>query len=143
LGLVVALQGGLESRLMTRLGGLTEYVSGDQGADSSAETRVRFMTAALSYWSDSISTMIFGNGLFSYSTQLRGSYFIGAHPHNLVLLLLTELGLLGLVIYSCFIGSLVLGKGIRLIPNSPLSGILLGIAVGELFRAMIGTQLES
>ena len=143
LGLLLALQAGLESRLLTRLAGLSEYISGDQGADHSAGMRVRFMTAAVDYWSDSLFSMILGNGLFSYSTMFKGSYFLGAHPHNLVLNIISELGLIGLALYLGFLGSVVLGRGLNLVGVSPLNGILIGMALGELFRAMVDTRIES
>ena len=50
--ILLPLQVGLESRLLTRLSGLGEYVSGEQGADQSAGTRIRFMTSAIEYWSE-------------------------------------------------------------------------------------------
>ena len=83
--------------------------------------------------------MIFGNGLFSYSTLVKGSYFMGIHPHNLILNIISELGLVGLVLYLAFVGSVVLGKGLNLASVSPLNGILLGMALGEAFRAMVDT----
>jgi hypothetical protein len=140
---LLLLQSGFQSRLMTRLGGLTEYVSGDPGGDRSAGTRMVFMAAAVNFWTDSPFTMMFGNGLFGYSTLLKGAYFLGAHPHNLVLNILTEFGLIGLLLYLGFVGSVVLGKGRSGATITPLNGILWGMALGEIFRALVDTRIES
>jgi len=139
---LLLLQLGFQSRLMARLSGLTEFVSGDSGGDRSAGTRVVFMMAAIHYWSDSPFTMMFGNGLFSFSTQLKGIYLLGLHPHDLVLNVLTEFGLIGLLLYSGFIGSVVLGKGLNRATITPLNGILWGIALAEIFRALVDTRME-
>jgi len=48
--ILLLLQMGFESRLLSRLAGLTEYVSGDTGADNSAENRLKFMASAIEYW---------------------------------------------------------------------------------------------
>ena len=141
--ILLLLQSGFQSRLMSRLGDLTNYVSGDQGGDQSSGTRMVFMAAAIRYWSDSPLTMLFGNGLFSFSTQLRGFYFLGAHPHNLVLSILTEFGVIGLLLYLGLAGSLILGKGSNRNTITPLNGILWGILMGEIFRALIDTDVET
>ena len=140
---ILLLQVGFESRLLTRLSGLTEYVSGEQSADRSAGQRVQFMTAAIRFWSDSGFSMIFGNGLFSYSTMYKGFYFLGTHPHDFFLNIMTEFGLIGLFLYFLFAGSIVLGKGLNLAAATPLNGILLGMAFGELFRALVDTDIEA
>lgn len=141
-GVLLLLQTGFESRLLSRLAGLTEYASGDTAADHSAGLRVRFMTAAIQYWSESPFTMLFGNGLFSFSTMYQGFYFLGTHPHNLFLNILTEFGLIGMFLFASLIGTVVLGRGLRLKNATPLNGILLGIATGEVFRAMVGIDIE-
>ena len=102
-----------------------------------------YMIAAIHYWSDSPFTMMFGNGLFSFSTLLKGAYVPGTHPHNLVLNILTQFGLIGLLLYLSFVGSIVLGKRLRLSTVTPLNGILLGIALGEIFRAMVDIDIET
>jgi O-antigen ligase len=140
---LLLLQMGFQSRLMSRLSGLTEFINGDPGGDRSAGTRMVYMTAAIHYWSDSPFTMMFGNGLFSFSTLLKGAYVLGTHPHNLVLNILSEFGLIGLLLYAGFVGSVVLGKGLNRATVTPLNGILWGIALGEVFRALVDTRLES
>ncbi|WP_157843061.1 O-antigen ligase family protein [Bacillus sp. FJAT-44742] len=87
---------------VNRLFGIvSSFQSGDSG---SASTRLDFYNHALIAWTNNIFV---GNGIGSWPV-LYGFGDVNYYPHNILLEILTELGLIGLVIFFIFISFPVL-----------------------------------
>lgn len=140
-GVVILAQSG-EAWTLHRLGTLARFFGGDAGADQSAQVRTRYLTEALSFWSDSWRSVFFGDGLFSFSQQFRGRYNPGTHPHNLVVAILCEFGLVGLTLFSLLVTSLLAAADLRAARASPLAVVLISLAAGAVFRALASGDLE-
>lgn len=86
---------------LSRLVGLGEYI--EKVGTSERHNRLSYWAAALRFWSQS---PIAGNGIGSFAAMYtRGGWEDpGTHPHNIILEVLTDLGLLGLLL---FIGLIV------------------------------------
>jgi hypothetical protein len=134
--LLVMVQGGAESWTLRRMASLMEFLSGNSQADDSAGQRLRYMFAAFDYWSDTWWSVFFGDGLFSFSQQYRGIYLPGTSPHNLAATILTEFGLVGLVIFILLLTSLVAPGAFRVDRSSALAAVLVALAIGAALRAV-------
>jgi O-antigen ligase len=112
--IVVLLLSGVETWTFRRFENLLRFFSSlgmpnaELDGDSSAETRTRYMESALRYWAASWHTILFGNGLLSFSELYIGRYVPGANPHNILIEILTEFGLIGLFIFIAFAVSLLM-----------------------------------
>jgi O-antigen ligase len=140
-GVVVLAQSG-DGWTVRRLASLVRYLDGEAGADQSAQVRVGYLTAAIAYWSDSWSSLLFGDGLFSFSQQFRGRYTAGTHPHNLIAAILCEFGLVGLTLFALLVASLLAIVDFRAVRSSPLGAVLAALAAGAAFRSLASGDLE-
>ena len=140
---VVALaQSGDGGWTLRRLSALFRFFDGEAAADHSAQVRVGYLAAAIAYWSDSWSSLLFGDGLFSFSHQFRGRYIAGTHPHNLVAAILCEFGLVGLTLFALLVASLLAAVNLRAMRSSPLGAVLAALAAGAAFRSLASGDLE-
>jgi len=136
--LIDAISGGWTIRRLSRL---LEFLSGNTGADDSAEQRVRYLEAGIYYWTDSLRSVLVGDGLFSFSHQYRGVYRVGAHPHNLIVYILCEFGIIGLLLFIGIIACLIIDAGRIEYSNSTLKTTLLSLTVAFWFRGIIAGDI--
>lgn len=72
-------------------------------ASVSGPTRWLYWPAAYRFWLDA---PLFGHGIASFSyLYLQGVEVAGTHPHNIILEILAELGLVGLILFGLFVWS--------------------------------------
>lgn len=101
--------------------------------------RFVYYAKAIEFW---LRAPLVGNGLASYSLLYQGFEQYGAHPHNIFLEMLSELGVVGLGLLL-----LALWSGLRLVERERLrhDGLLLCILMlfaGQLFAAMISADIS-
>lgn len=101
--------------------------------------RFVYYAKAIEYW---LRAPIIGNGLASFSLLYAGFEAPGAHPHNIVLEMLSDLGLIGLALLLLFFWS-----GLRLLSRARLrvDGLLLCVLMlftGRLLAAMISVEIS-
>lgn len=140
LGLIAMMWLGVESWTLDRLTSLANMVSGT-GTDGSADVRVHYLLAALRFWSSSFEAAIFGNGILSFPEMLRGAYQPGTNPHNLILEIATEYGLIGVVLFVFFIASAIAGSTIRLASNGPLPIIAVTLFIGAALNIPVSADI--
>jgi hypothetical protein len=143
---VIRAQSGIEGWTLRRMNALFRFLGGDIQADSSARQRLVYIYAALNYWTDSWFSVLFGDGLFSFSQQYSGAYYYGVTPHNLIATILTEYGVVGLAIFVVLIVSLLVRSTFRLERGSALAAVLVALILGSAFRTlgsgdMLGTVM--
>ncbi|WP_251344446.1 O-antigen ligase family protein [Haloplanus halophilus] len=110
------------------LGDFSVLVSGKLG--SSAELRIEYYYNALDMWANS---PLIGSGLSGYFAQY------GTFPHNIVLEIGAELGLIGVILFGSFIISGY--KSIRAQSRSTLGIVLLAMIVFALVNASVSSSL--
>ena len=133
--IVFIIQSGLETRTISRLSRLFGYIGGSE-TDQSSITRMNFLVASVGFWLDSVKSILFGDGVFSFSGQLRGTYLEGVHPHNLIMNILTEFGLVGLAFYILTLVHLVPFKRTVRAIRGAAATIVIALVVGSLFRGL-------
>jgi O-antigen ligase len=100
--------------------------------------RFRYYAAAIEFWRQS---PIVGNGIASFALMFAGFEQLGAQPHNIVLEMLTELGLVGLALLLFFLWSgIKLGLGGRL-RHDPLLLCVAMLLAARLLAAMISAEI--
>lgn len=108
-------------------------------------TGVRF--ERLSYWSEALgnwsSSPLIGTGIGSFSSlYLQGREIAGTHPHNIVLEILSETGLIGFLLFLFFIWSAARNLRIARLHEDPLYlSIVMLFASLLLVRAMLSDDL--
>lgn len=108
-------------------------------------TGVRF--ERLSYWSNAIvfwsSSPLIGTGVGSFSSlYLQGREIPGTHPHNIVLEILSETGLIGIALFLLFMWSAARNIRIARLREDPLYlGITMLFASLLIVRAMLSDDL--
>lgn len=124
-----------------RLSKLFEFLSGNIQADDSAEQRLKYLEAGLYYWTDSLRSILIGDGLFSFSQQYRGVYRVGAHPHNLIVYILCEFGIIGLILFLGLCVCLTI-EAIKVSQRcSALRATLLSLVIALWFRAVVAGDI--
>lgn len=105
--------------------------------DPSTVGRLRLYRAGVVHW---LESPVFGNGLGSFAPWFYGEDAMG-YPHNLVLEILAELGLIGLLLFVA-----VLGVAARsLVTNlrtHPVAILLVGLLVFALLNASLSKDLQ-
>jgi O-antigen ligase len=95
IGSIIIIQlSGIEARTISRMEGLSSPTK-----DNSSLVRMAYYKDAFNIWMDH---PIFGAGIGSFPV-MTGAGDTRGYPHNLVLELLVELGLVGLLIYALFL----------------------------------------
>jgi O-antigen ligase len=101
--------------------------------------RFRYYAAAIRFW---LEAPVVGNGIASFSLMFAGFEREGAQPHNIVLEMLTELGLVGLALLLLFLWSGVrLGLGGRL-RHDPLLLCVAMLLAARLLAAMVSAEIS-
>jgi O-antigen ligase len=101
--------------------------------------RFDYYAAAIQFW---LRAPIVGNGIASYSLLFSGTEIFGTQPHNIVLEMLSDLGLVGLALLL-----LLLWSGLRQVSLARLrdDGLLLCVLLlvtGRLLAAMISIEIS-
>jgi O-antigen ligase len=140
--LVLILQSGVETWTVRRMQGLLRFFSslGSSG-DSSAEVRALYIAAAFRYWGDSWQTIIFGNGLLSFTYLYAGKYVPGTNPHNIPLEILCEFGLVGFAIFAAFVASLFRYISFRIRPGDHWTPVLIALCIAVVFFSVTSGDL--
>lgn len=100
--------------------------------------RFRYYAAALQFW---LQSPVIGNGIASFSLMFAGFEQVGAQPHNIVLEMLTELGLVGLALLLFFLWSgIKLGLGGRA-RHDPLLLCIAMLLAARILAAMISAEI--
>lgn len=100
--------------------------------------RFRYYAAAIAFW---LEAPVIGNGIASFALMFAGFEQAGAQPHNIVLEMLTELGLVGLSLLLFFLWSgIKLGRGGRL-RHDPVLLCVAMLLAARLLAAMISAEI--
>ena len=100
--------------------------------------RFRYYAAAIRFW---LESPIIGNGIASFALMFAGFEQPGAQPHNIVLEMLTELGLVGLGLLLLFLWSgIKLGRGGRL-RHDPVLLCVAMLLAARIMAAMISAEI--
>ena len=62
------------------------------------QSRLYFFSQSIQLWTNDINTILFGGGVKSYPIFTYQNEF-GVYPHNIFLEILSELGIVGLIIF--------------------------------------------
>ncbi|RGX76877.1 O-antigen ligase family protein [Bacteroides fragilis] len=95
----------LYERSIERLSLIVEGILGDGDMGKSANTRVEHFENSYNLITESIGNFIFGTGIGSFSIETMGIDGRG-YPHNIILEVWTELGIIGVILLICFFASL-------------------------------------
>lgn len=95
----------LYERSTERLSLIVEGVLGDGDMGKSANTRVEHFENSYNLITESIGNFIFGTGIGSFSIETMGVDGRG-YPHNIILEVWTELGIIGVILLISFFVSL-------------------------------------
>jgi O-antigen ligase len=85
---------------------------------------------------------IVGNGVRSFSILYHDRETEGAHPHNFVLEILADTGLVGLVLFSLLLFVVLRRVSLRRLRLDPLLLCATMFFVGRMVAAMLGTELS-
>lgn len=98
----------------------------------------------LEYWKGAVRAIveapIFGHGIAGFNAFMRGKEAMGAHPHNAVLEILTNFGIVGMLF---FLAALVAGPGRLRLRRPDGRADPLAIVTGALFLSTVFASLVS
>jgi O-antigen ligase len=99
--------------------------------------RFDYYAKAIEFW---LQAPLVGNGIASYSLLYQGFEKSGAHPHNIVLEMLSDLGLVGLALLL-----LALRSGLRLLDRERLrrDGLLLCVLMLLAARLLVAAMISA
>jgi O-antigen ligase len=101
--------------------------------------RFDYWTAAWRFW---LQAPFLGHGLNSFSVLLRGGRELeGSHPHNIVLQILAELGLVGLFLFGLFVWLAARHASSRRLRRDPLMVCALLFVVTSAMSALFGRDI--
>ena len=121
------------SRFMT----IAEQAEGERAVEGAS--RWEFWPAAVRFWLDA---PLIGNGFASFSSMFhKGLELRGAHPHNVVLQIAAELGLVGLVLFGVFVWSGLRHASLRRLRDDPLMVCVLAYFITAIQGAMFAKEL--
>lgn len=110
----------------------------EAGMGKSASTRLQYYVSAVDQW---IDHPIFGNGLGSWPV-LYGSGDVRGYPHNLFLELFSEMGIVGVTLFSLLLlGSFYLFTRDKFLFANELSILMFMLLVYALINSMISGDL--
>ena len=81
-------------------------------------------------------SVFFGDGLFSFSKEFRGEYRPGATPHNLIVEILSDSGVVGLTIFALLLASILVRCAFDMKQRRALASVLVALIAGSLFRTI-------
>lgn len=141
----VALAGVIAAMIMTgnvtttlnRFIQLADQAEGEQGVEGAS--RWLYWPAAIRFFLDA---PIIGNGFNSFSNLFhKGSERPGGHPHNVVLQIAAELGLVGLILFGVFVWSGLRHATLRRLRDDPLMVCVLAYFITAIQNAMFAKEL--
>ena len=101
-------------------------------------------TARLAYWRSAwhfwLDHPVFGNGIGSFPVRFHGAD-IDSHPHNLILEVLVELGLVGLMLLAAFSLAAVRGISLRRLREEPLLMCAAMLCISMFVSAMTSSDI--
>ena len=128
----------MTGHLTTTLERLVQAVGSDP--DSSTLARIGYYQASLSMWGES---PLAGRGIGSWPVLMRFGDVQG-YPHNIILEVLAELGLVGLLLFSALNGYALRTLGSRkLIRDDPLRMLVLMLYANALLNALASGDIPA
>lgn len=100
--------------------------------------RFEYWGTAYAYWLDA---PVFGHGLRSFTVMLRGRELPGAHPHNIVLQILAELGVFGLILFGLFFWAGFRQASLARLRRDPLMVCVLLFLITSSMSALFGRDI--
>ena len=110
----------------------------EDSAVADGPSRVQYWPAAVQLW---LASPWVGQGLASFSMLFYGREVSGGHPHNFVLEILAEQGLIGLVLFLLFVWSAARQISIRRLRVDPLLLACVMVATTGAMSAMFAKDL--
>jgi O-antigen ligase len=121
------------------LGRLTSALNEVQNPDlTGGFARVVYWPAALRFWA---AAPVVGQGIGSFSTLLYGLEVPGTHPHNFVLQILAELGIVGLLLFGLLLWRAGRGLSRARLRADPLLLTVVFFNVTTLMIALVAKDL--
>ncbi|MEZ5836531.1 MAG: O-antigen ligase family protein [Geminicoccaceae bacterium] len=100
--------------------------------------RFNYYHEAILHW---LQAPIFGNGIADFALYGRPAELEGAHPHNMVLELLTDGGIFGLLLFSLILFVALHKIGFSTIGNDPLMLTIMMLFLSKMVAGMYSTQI--
>ena len=111
----------------------------DDNVDRSAATREMVMVQAVQFWA---GAPLIGNGVGSFPILEGWVADEKRHPHNIILEVLSDLGLVGLILFAAFLVSSLSSVKLHRLRVDPLFRCVFLLAVFDLSFAMVGPDLS-
>ena len=116
---------------------LADQAEGDRAVTGAS--RWLYWPAAIKFFLDA---PIIGNGFNSFSNLFhKGSERPGGHPHNVILQIAAELGLVGLVLFGIFVWSGLRHATLRRLRDDPLMVCVLAFFITAIQNSMFAKEL--
>jgi O-antigen ligase len=101
--------------------------------------RFAYWSAAYQYW---LSAPLFGHGLSSFSVLFHGGREVdGTHPHNIILQIAAETGVVGLALFGLFAWAALRNAPYRRLRRDPLLVCALLFVCTSMMAAMFGKDI--
>ena len=126
-----------ETQLGQTLGRLVRTFSEDSSVVKGA-TRLHYLPAAYQAW---LEEPLFGHGIGAFPLWFRGFEQPGSYPHNIVLEILAELGLVGMAVFLLFGLSAARGASMTRLREDPMLLCALMLMTMALISAMVSSNL--
>jgi O-antigen ligase len=101
--------------------------------------RWAYFGAAIQFF---LQAPIMGNGIRSFSILFRGSEVEGTHAHNFILEILTDTGLIGLLLFSLLLVAALRRVSLHRLRLDPVLLCAAMFLVGRVVAASLGTELN-
>ena len=101
--------------------------------------RFSYYSAAVDYW---FTQPIFGHGVRSFSLLFKAQEDLGAQPHNIILEILAETGVIGILLFSFFVYTAVKSISLNRLREDPLLLCVLMLFISRLTASMFGVDLS-
>jgi O-antigen ligase len=122
---------------LSRFVRLFEQAEGEQAVEGAS--RWLYWPAAIRFWLDA---PWLGNGFASFSYLYHeGGEYAGGHPHNVVLQILAELGVVGLILFGAFVWSGLRHATLRRLREDPLMVCVLIYLTTGIMNSMFAKEL--
>ena len=106
----------------------------DDKVDRSAATRLVVMAQAVQFWA---GAPLIGNGVGSFPILEGWGTDESRYPHNIILEVLSDLGLVGLILFGAFLLSALRSVKLQRLRDDPLFRCIFLLAVFDLSAAMV------
>lgn len=145
-GLLVLLAGGYIAYLVasgeasTTLGRFIKLMNAEEagGPQIGTANRMFYWPFAFSMWEQA---PLIGNGIASFTMFVHGREVPGAWPHNIILEIMAELGLVGLILFGLFLGCGLIHAKARRLRDDPLLLCTLMLFVTVVMAGMFSVDI--